>query len=1109
MSAEFDPYHKWLGIPPAEQPPNLYRLLAIPVFETDADVIDGAADARMTHLRTFSAGKNGPIAQKLLNEISSARVTLLNPQARAAYDSQLQSHLASLEAARLHAQQAHLPPPMLPPTVEPVAGGPAYGGFHSQQTAPAFDIVSTPHDVRRSGGSSVLLLAVVGVLAVSASLGGLWYVLRGMNSEQTVVDNPVDPPPINSNINPPPPATNNLPPANSNPTNIPPAVDVTGNPPATSTTNTTPPATSTQTVPPATATTNNPLVPRASTPPENSSGSSSGNSTTSTLDAEETVELKGHEGPVLAVDFSADGKFAVSGGEDRTVRVWDIARRQATRLFEGMPSAVRCVRMSADGNYIAIACPEPDRLLRVWHVNRPAEAVDMRLEGDIESFEFTPDGSFLVAGHEGLIQVFNARTAFLAGRFGYNGNSTAISRDGRRVFAAGPGNIIRSFELAAPQPNEMNGSKGEVLGIALSGDDRLLVSGGSDRMLRLWDVQLGRQVLNVRAPGDVRSVALNHDGRRCVSLGERFVSAWDLPQRKQIFSRRQAGDCHPAISSEGRSLLLGDADGTVLLISLPALPPLPNRPPQMLEEDPPPRNGNLSELVNSQPREKVDPPSEAEIAEATKQLQEIYPKTETKSPEEQSQLADRLLQLAATSNEPADQYAFLQFAADLAQRGGDARLIDRAFNELASRFKLDVLPLKLKSLTQLAKAAKDEATIDSLVSVTTTTAEAGVDAGQLEAVSDLLDAVASACAKPAGRRHAKVIAELRGEVTKAKKPWAAAQLAKTKLEAEPDNAEAKTTLGIWTSFGAGDWSTGLPLLAQGSDEKLKTLAEQDQTAEQGGPREQLAAADAWYDASQSAAEGQKAPMLRRAGHWYTAVLPMVKQQIARLKIEGRLEEINKLAPSSEVGTAANAGELEIGKVYYVLGLADLNRDVMGGDWLKRKEAMGTEVSRFDSRFILPVELQGSYEFEFDFTAPQGQVVAWLPVGQRGCQLWIGEGQRNPISGLAYVMGTPADRNPTRTLMPKLDWTKRHTVHARVEQSGELATIEATFDGKPLLRWRGPHEQLAGDMRNGLRDPKQLGLGATNAPIVFHTAKVKLLEGSGKLVTSHSSSFSGR
>ncbi|HQU45105.1 MAG TPA: hypothetical protein PK867_19985 [Pirellulales bacterium] len=40
MMQAFDPYHKWLGIPPKDQPPNHYRLLGIELFEEDLEVID-------------------------------------------------------------------------------------------------------------------------------------------------------------------------------------------------------------------------------------------------------------------------------------------------------------------------------------------------------------------------------------------------------------------------------------------------------------------------------------------------------------------------------------------------------------------------------------------------------------------------------------------------------------------------------------------------------------------------------------------------------------------------------------------------------------------------------------------------------------------------------------------------------------------------------------------------------------------------------------------------------------------------------------------------------------------------------------------------------------
>ena len=72
--AEFDPYRKWLGIPPAEQPPNLYRLLGIGLFESDAEVIAGAADRQLFHVRNFQSGCSGHRAIYLERVVDGPRL---------------------------------------------------------------------------------------------------------------------------------------------------------------------------------------------------------------------------------------------------------------------------------------------------------------------------------------------------------------------------------------------------------------------------------------------------------------------------------------------------------------------------------------------------------------------------------------------------------------------------------------------------------------------------------------------------------------------------------------------------------------------------------------------------------------------------------------------------------------------------------------------------------------------------------------------------------------------------------------------------------------------------------------------------------------------------
>ena len=86
---EFDPYHKWLGIPPEEQPASHYRLLGLRPFEDDAEVIEAAAERQMIYLHQIAAGPHLADSQRLLNELAAARVCLLNEETKAAYDAEM------------------------------------------------------------------------------------------------------------------------------------------------------------------------------------------------------------------------------------------------------------------------------------------------------------------------------------------------------------------------------------------------------------------------------------------------------------------------------------------------------------------------------------------------------------------------------------------------------------------------------------------------------------------------------------------------------------------------------------------------------------------------------------------------------------------------------------------------------------------------------------------------------------------------------------------------------------------------------------------------------------------------------------------------------------
>ncbi len=166
----FDPYHRWLGISPKDQPPTHYRLLGIDLFEADPDAIDNAADRQMAHLRSVQTGRNSALAQALLNEISAARVCLLDPHKKLAYDEQLRKRMGTAlpDAPPLRPDEGvHPPVPTPPPAPRHIVSAERYVG-----PAPSGSL----HEANSQEKSVLRQLAHIGVgLAAVLLVGSVAY----------------------------------------------------------------------------------------------------------------------------------------------------------------------------------------------------------------------------------------------------------------------------------------------------------------------------------------------------------------------------------------------------------------------------------------------------------------------------------------------------------------------------------------------------------------------------------------------------------------------------------------------------------------------------------------------------------------------------------------------------------------------------------------------------------------------------------------------------------------------------------------------------------------------------------------------------------------------